>query len=124
MLRHLVLSAGFFAIVLLPAKAYADVSLSDVFAACEARVVQSANSPLLNLGEVIDQCERQKRIRMNSDAGVLVATIFPPPFGNVLDCILWGSQSDSEARFANEWQDWVEWEEAEQAARNWHQNSL
>lgn len=124
MLRYLVLSAGLSALSLVPSKTSAEVSLSEAFAACEASVVQSTNGPLLRLGEAIDQNERQQRIRLDTDAGTLVATIFPPPFNNVLGCILWGGHPDFEAEFANEWQDWVEWEEAEGAARSWHQDRL
>ncbi|GIT93284.1 hypothetical protein JANAI61_37420 [Jannaschia sp. AI_61] len=124
MLRYLVTSAGLAALTLLSSEAYADVSLSEVFHACEASVVQSTNAPLLSLGDVIDQNERQQRIRLDTEVGTLVATIFPPPFDNVLGCILWGGHPDFEAEFANEWQDWVEWEEAERAARSWHQDRL
>lgn len=124
MLRYLVLSAGPSALSMLPAKANADVSLTEVFAACEASVVRSTNGPLLSLGEVIDQNERQQRIRLDTEVGTLVATIFPPPFNSVLGCVLWGGHPDFEAEFTNEWQDWVEWEEAEGAAGSWHQDRL
>lgn len=124
LLRYLVLSAGLSAVSMLPAKANADVSLTEVFAACEASVVRSTNGPLLSLGEVINQNERQQRVRLDTEVGTLVATIFPPPFDNVLGCILWGGHPDFEAEFADQWQDWVEWEEAEGTARSCHQDRL
>ncbi|MEB3422097.1 hypothetical protein ACFSDD_23840 [Salipiger marinus] len=120
----LALSAGLLALSLLPSKANADISLNEVLDACEASVVQSTDAPLLRFGEVIDENERQQRIRLNTSVGTLVATIFPPLFNNVLGCILWGGHPDLKAEFANEWQDWVEWEEAEGAAKRWQEDRL
>ncbi|WP_170573711.1 hypothetical protein [Ruegeria atlantica] len=122
--RLIIVLISFFGLIWLPMGANADVSLNDAFAACEASVVQNTNAPLLGLGVVIDQNERQQRIRFDTDAGTLVADIFPPPFDNVLGCILWGRHPQLEAEYANVWQDWVEWDEAEEAARDWHEESL
>lgn len=124
MCRVIVVLVGLSVLYLLPGKADADVSLSDAFAACEASVVQNTNAPLLNLGTVIDQNERQQRIRLNTDNGILIASVFPPPFDNVLGCILWGRNPVLEAEYANVWQDWVEWNEVEEAAQVWYDKSL
>ncbi len=124
MCRVFVVLVGLSVLNLLPAKADADVSLSDAFAACEASVVQNTNAPLLNLGTVIDQNERGQRIRLNTDNGIIIASVFPPPFDNVLGCILWGRNPVLEAKIANAWQDWVEWDEVEEAAQVWYEGSL
>ncbi|WP_299943254.1 hypothetical protein [uncultured Ruegeria sp.] len=109
---------------LLPVGANADVSLNDAFAACEASVVESTNTPLLSLGVELDHNERGQRIRLDTVEGTLVADVFPSPVDNVTGCILWGKSPVLEAEYANDWQDWAEWDEVEEAARAWYDSSL
>ncbi|WP_136443969.1 hypothetical protein [Pacificoceanicola onchidii] len=124
MYRTLGFATGLAALSFLPVQATAEVSLSAIFTACEASVVQNTPAPLLALGAVLDQNDRQQRIRLDTEAGTLLATVFPPPSGAVRGCILWGSHPDLKAEFARDWQDWVTWDEAELAARTWHQEQL
>lgn len=102
---------------------FAETSLQEAFAACEATVAQQSDVPLQAIGSVIDEDERGARFRVDTPEGTVVA-MHIPPHRMVSACILWGAHPDLEKDFAALWQDWVEWDEVEKASQIWFEKAL
>lgn len=101
----------------------AQTPLLEVFAACEASVMQGDDDPLRRIGPIIDENKNRTRVRVDTPKGTLIA-MFLPPTGPVSACILWGRHPELAEGFQEHWQDWVEWEEAAQASGNWFNSAM
>lgn len=108
---------------LLSAPLAAETPLLDVFAACEASVVEGSDYRLREVGTLIDESERGSRLRVDTPAGTVLA-MYIPPTRIVSACILWGRQPELEIEFQEQWQDWVEWEEAVIASEAWFKHAM
>ena len=101
----------------------AQTPLSDVFAACEASVVEASDHHLREIGTLIDESDNGSRIRVDTPVGTVLA-MFIPPTRIVSACLLWGRQPELEIEFQEQWQDWVEWEEAVVASETWFKDAM
>lgn len=99
--------------------AAAQTTVLQAFAACEASVLQNSDAPLKRIGSKIDETERQRRFRVDTADGTVVAAIFPSSDKPVRGCILWGRHPELATEFKTHWTDWVEWSEAEAQSRIW-----
>lgn len=101
----------------------AQTPLSDVFAACEASVLEGSDHRLREIGILIDESDRGSRIRVDTPVGTVLA-MFVPPSRIVSACLLWGRQPELEIEFQEQWQDWVEWEEAVEVSEIWFNDAI
>ena len=101
----------------------AETSLSDVFASCQASVVEGSDHHLREIGTLIDESDKRSRIRVETPVGTVLA-MFIPPTQIVSACLLWGRQPELEIEFQEQWQDWVEWEEAVVASETWFKDTM
>lgn len=101
----------------------AQTPLSDIFAACEASVIDASDHRLRKIGTLIDENDRGSRTRVVTSAGTVLA-MFIPPTQVVSACVLWGRHPELAIEFQKQWQNWVEWEEAAIASEAWFMNAL
>lgn len=101
----------------------AQTSLSVVFAACEASVLEGSDHRLREIGMLIDESDSGSRVRVDTPVGTVLA-MFIPPTRIVSACLLWGRQPELEIEFQEQWQDWVEWEEAVVASEIWFKDAM
>lgn len=109
--------------VLVAAPLAAQAPLSDVFAACEASVLEGSDHRLREIGSLIDESDRGSRIRVDTPVGTVLA-MYVPPSRKVSACLLWGRKPELEIEFQEQWQDWVEWEEAVDASEIWFNDAI
>ena len=111
------------AVLVVAAPLAAQTPLPDVFAACEASVVEGSDSRLREVGTLIDESDHRTRIRVDTPVGTVLA-MYLPPTQIMSACLLWGRHPELEIEFQEQWQDWVEWEEAVVASEAWFKDAV
>lgn len=101
----------------------AQTPLLEVFAACEASVLEDSDYRLREVGSLIDESNLGSRIRVDTPLGTVLAMHIPSE-RNVSACLLWGREPNLEIEFQEQWQDWVEWEEAVVASEAWFKDAV
>ncbi|MGH1415471.1 MAG: hypothetical protein ACRBB0_18430 [Pelagimonas sp.] len=101
----------------------AQTPLLEVYAACEASVMNKSDEPLGSIGALIDKDNSGSRRQIDTPVGAMMAMFISSRQG-ITACVLWGRHPELEVEFRDRWTDWVEWDEAISASESWFNSAM